>query len=211
MFKPTRYVRQFSMLMVLLLSLGFASPAFAADSPIVNGSFNDNGNSKKEKCSLKGWSHKGDVKVVDGLAEGLAIGLNSPDNCVAMLHAQNNGVSLIEQTFVAPQQNSIIKFYLWAKLGEPQTLKGYYSQTVSLYDSNNKLIVSSSRNENIWQTGLFQFFYDLSKYSGQKVRLEIKVEVDKKNPASPTSSTLYVDAVSFGNPDSGTIQGTYAW
>lgn len=211
MSKFVHSARKLAVFVALLLSLTVITPTFATDSSIVNGSFDDNGNPDKTKCSLNGWSHKGDVKVVDGIAEGLAQALNTPDNCVAMIDSHNNQTSQLEQTFEVSSVNPHVWFYIWAKTSPESFLKGYSSQVINLYDANNNLIYSGGKNENKWQDGLFLFHYDLTKQIGQKVRLEIKVEVQKKNPASPEWSTLYIDRVAFIAPEHGTIQGTYAW
>jgi hypothetical protein len=198
---------KFALLFGVLLSLGLVSTTFAADN-IVNGSF-DEGYALNSRCSLNGWLTTGGVSVVNGTAEGLV----GADACVAKIQRTSDGLSQLEQTFQPNSDNYILRLNFWANYNmgtRPMAPDQYLTQTISLYDADNNVIYSASRNYN-YNNGRSYFKYDLSDYIGRDVRLEVKVVLDSRSGTSPISSTLYIDKVQLYSMRTYPGDGTYSW
>lgn len=203
-----RFSGGLALFFVLLLTLSTVTPALA-DTQIVNGSFDAKDNPGAAQCSLKGWSHQGQVQLVNGMTEGLY----NPDNCIAKLTAREKGSATLSQTFEVPDTNNFIYVYLWARRGQAQSPKLEQPSQIVRLTVDGKIIVEEGRAMDRWNTGVSYFKYDLHEFAGRQVTLEVQVTVDKHNPASPDWSTLYVDRLELG-PDGGergTGQGTYSW
>lgn len=206
-------------LFAVLLSLNFATTAFAGNNPVVNGDFVVAANEHNAHCSLAGWDRRGEVRVVDGTAEGLY----AADPCVAKITRNQNGVSSISQTFVVPTQTpdgfippNTLELNMWAKSANgfqvrTESPEVYAAQTITVYDANNKIIYTKSHNYdlNTGEKGRLRVY--LGDYAGQQVRLEIKVELDHKNPKSPQWATLYVDRILLLARGVSPVEDNFSW
>lgn len=201
-------ISMLAVLFALVLNLNLVSNAFARE-PIVNPSFSTTDALGNVSCTLDGWTSQGDVSVVDGRDEGLAYA----DQCVAKTYQNRDGSSSLAQGFVVPADSPYLHFYVWGKYSmgfNKITNPTFLSQTITLYDASDRVIVSNSKNvNNPGMMGLFK--YNLNAYAGQQVKLVVTVQLDSRNPSSPIWSTLYIDQLQFLTYALHPGDGTYAW
>lgn len=184
-----RSARLFALAFAILFSLGSAGDAFAAVD-ISNGEF-----FYKWGCSLNSWQATGSVALVDGNAENLIFS----DECVAKVSAANGNyygvtTSTLRQSFTVPSL-PYGEYYLlvdsWMRTTSPGT--AWQQQTINIYDAQNNLIFTSSKNMNsTFMLGVLK--YNVAPYANQQLTVEFKAT----NSAPNGSSTLYVDDVAIG-------------
>ncbi|HEY1011813.1 MAG TPA: hypothetical protein VGE07_03855 [Herpetosiphonaceae bacterium] len=180
--------RLFALAFAVLFSLSTVRGAAAVG--VSNGEF-----FFKWGCSLMGWQTTGTVALVDAGAEGLPFG----DECAAKVTAANGNyygvtTSTLRQTVTVPALNAS-EYYLlfdsWVRSSDPGSI--WQQQTVNLYDAQNNLIYTKTKNSNsVIMLGVFK--YNVAPYANQQLTLEVKVT----NSAPNGSASVYLDDVAIG-------------